>query len=1204
MVGAGVEPPAPPAAASPLAARLAARGVRPGRVSAKRSWPPGCGRFPPAPDPAPAPVPGPGDGEKGAGGGAEEVVAPAAVPAPAPNGALPRQGQQSNGEVVVDTPSPVSTVTQNGALPQEEQDKQEEAVAPVAVPPAASSAAQPQQGQNKQEAVAPAAVPPAASNGALPVDQVPPQPEAVGEDGDRRGNGEADLAGRARAPSTNVQEGNFTAGVMEPAVAVLDSFGTVGADGSVQNGEQGAGLLVPKEEGGGSGELVGEGVAGDGNGREMMNSAAAGELDGKDGGSEGHTLKRWLVSAVSPPPKRRVVSAVRIFPPGCGRAAIATTGSGDALVNNGKASAVDAAAATPISKTPASPTSALEASALDAAAATPISKTPASPTSALEASNGKLEGKKMVDEGSIKAHNSIQDPQAASDDVPVDFIGEKEDSDGSQNVVTKASHRHGFDEKMGKISPREGKQVIQLVGNDKVKNKLERKDTFRSPMSNPIDAKTKGKRLGTDKMNATLIDSAAASSKELRSNFSSTKKEVVLSNVNLKQDKVARKLKYNGIGKVTLHKSARDSKFGKHVAVSQDVESDDMDLVPEQIIVQALCAPDKCPWTKGRKSVVSASKSLGPRNKHKGKDVAPKKQLSGKVGKVASSRSINKEAIEDKEETPCLEDDDNSRALVAYEEKDKKELCVTIPPSVPSGSHHKETGDHDRNRVRKLLKMFQGACRKLMQVEEQHSHNIGRIDLEAVKVIKNDPIFIKPEATIGSVPGVEVGDEFHFRVELSLIGLHRPYQGGIDIHKVNGVLVALSIVASGGYPDELSSSDELIYTGSGGKAVGKKEAEDQKLERGNLALKNCIETKSPVRVIHGFKGQSRNEVDHSKVKQTSTYTYDGLYMVVDYWQEGPKGSMVFKYKLQRIPGQPELALHIVKATRKSKVREGLCLPDISEGRERIPICVINTIDDTRPAPFKYVTKVMYPSWYKKEPPAGCDCKNGCSDSIKCACAVKNGGELPFNFNGAIVEAKPLIFECGPSCRCPPTCHNRVSQHGVKIPLEVFKTAKTGWGVRSLSSISSGSFICEYTGELLEEKEAEKRENDEYLFDIGHNYNEEELWEGLKSRIPVLQSSTSSSKAIEGFTIDAAECGNVGRFINHSCSPNLYAQNVLWDHDDLRMPHVMLFAAENIPPLQELTYHYNYTMGQVEDKNGKEKVKPCDCGSSDCSGRLY
>src|SRR4051812_42470596 len=107
-----------------------------------------------------------------------------------------------------------------------------------------------------------------------------------------------------------------------------------------------------------------------------------------------------------------------------------------------------------------------------------------------------------------------------------------------------------------------------------------------------------------------------------------------------------------------------------------------------------------------------------------------------------------------------------------------------------------------------------------------------------------------------------------------------------------------------------------------------------------------------------------------------------------------------------------------------------------------------------------------------------------------------------------------------ACRCPPTCHNRVSQHGVKIPLEIFKTGETGWGVRSLSSISSGSFICEYAGELLQDTEAEKRENNEYLFDIGHNYDDEELWKGLPSMIPGLESSTPETmENAVGFTID-------------------------------------------------------------------------------------
>jgi euchromatic histone-lysine N-methyltransferase len=376
-----------------------------------------------------------------------------------------------------------------------------------------------------------------------------------------------------------------------------------------------------------------------------------------------------------------------------------------------------------------------------------------------------------------------------------------------------------------------------------------------------------------------------------------------------------------------------------------------------------------------------------------------------------------------------------------------------------------------------------------------------------------------------------------------------------------------------------------------------KEPEDQKLERGNLALKNSLHEKNPVRVIRGSDasdGKSR------------TYVYDGLYLVEKCWQDlGPHNKLVFKFQLDRIGGQSELAWKELKKSKKFQVREGICVDDISGGQESIPICAVNTIDDEKPPSFKYITSVIYPDWCRPLPLKGCSCTSGCSDSETCSCAVKNGGEIPYNFNRAIVEAKPLVYECGPSCKCPPSCHNRVSQYGVKFQLELFKTKSMGWGVRSLNSIPSGSFICEYIGELLEEKEAEARTgNDEYLFDIGNNYNDNSLWDGLLTLMPDAQSSSYEVVEEGCFTIDAAWKGNVGRFINHSCSPNLYAQNVLYDHEDNRIPHIMFFAAENIPPLQELTYHYNYMIDHVRDSNGNIKKKSCYCGSPECTGRLY
>lgn len=53
----------------------------------------------------------------------------------------------------------------------------------------------------------------------------------------------------------------------------------------------------------------------------------------------------------------------------------------------------------------------------------------------------------------------------------------------------------------------------------------------------------------------------------------------------------------------------------------------------------------------------------------------------------------------------------------------------------------------------------------------------------------------------------------------------------------------------------------------------------------------------------------------------------------------------------------------------------------------------------------------------------------------------------------------------------------------RVHLELFKTALTGWGVRALQEIPKGSFVCEYVGEVITDKEADQREEDSYLFDL-------------------------------------------------------------------------------------------------------------------------
>ena len=83
-----------------------------------------------------------------------------------------------------------------------------------------------------------------------------------------------------------------------------------------------------------------------------------------------------------------------------------------------------------------------------------------------------------------------------------------------------------------------------------------------------------------------------------------------------------------------------------------------------------------------------------------------------------------------------------------------------------------------------------------------------------------------------------------------------------------------------------------------------------------------------------------------------------------------------------------------------------------------------------------------------------------------------------------------------------------------------------------------------------------------------------------------------------YVMDAKSTGNLGRYLNHSCDPNVIVQNVFVDTHDLRFPWVCFFARQFIAAGSELTWDYNYEVGSVPGK-----VLHCYCGSSECKGRL-
>jgi SET domain-containing protein len=123
-------------------------------------------------------------------------------------------------------------------------------------------------------------------------------------------------------------------------------------------------------------------------------------------------------------------------------------------------------------------------------------------------------------------------------------------------------------------------------------------------------------------------------------------------------------------------------------------------------------------------------------------------------------------------------------------------------------------------------------------------------------------------------------------------------------------------------------------------------------------------------------------------------------------------------------------------------------------------------------------------------------------------------------------------------------------------IERKKSKLHGYGVFALESINKNKRIVDYAGELITNKQSERRE-DRYL---------------SKGCIWVFRVNRNWSR-------DAAVGGNIARFINHSCTPNC------WIDVDAKTRTIWVRASKPIRKGQELTYDYN-TEG--------DKVIPCRC----------
>ncbi|XP_074158557.1 histone-lysine N-methyltransferase SETDB2-like [Sminthopsis crassicaudata] len=138
----------------------------------------------------------------------------------------------------------------------------------------------------------------------------------------------------------------------------------------------------------------------------------------------------------------------------------------------------------------------------------------------------------------------------------------------------------------------------------------------------------------------------------------------------------------------------------------------------------------------------------------------------------------------------------------------------------------------------------------------------------------------------------------------------------------------------------------------------------------------------------------------------------------------------------------------------------------------------------------------------------------------------------------------------------------------------------------VASLCYSSEIKEYElqEQVLQEEGTREGQNQEILCD------EESLSETQADISESLQKFQEDSV----YLLDATKEGNVGRFLNHSCNPNLFVQNVFVETHDRNFPWVAFFTKRHVKAGTELTWDYGYEAGSIP-----EKEIPCQCGFHTC-----
>ncbi|CAF5054089.1 unnamed protein product, partial [Rotaria magnacalcarata] len=140
----------------------------------------------------------------------------------------------------------------------------------------------------------------------------------------------------------------------------------------------------------------------------------------------------------------------------------------------------------------------------------------------------------------------------------------------------------------------------------------------------------------------------------------------------------------------------------------------------------------------------------------------------------------------------------------------------------------------------------------------------------------------------------------------------------------------------------------------------------------------------------------------------------------------------------------------------------------------------------------------------------------------------------------------------------------------KKRLRYAKSSIHSWGLFACEPIAMEDMVIEYVGETIRQSIGDLREKKYELEGINSNY---------------------MFRVDSDTIVDATKCGNLARFINHSCDPNCYAKIIPVESQK----KIVIYSKRDIRLGEEITYDYKFPL--------EEQKIPCCCGGPTCRGSL-